>query len=160
MLGRGPNEVAVRAFPVLCFLVFSCLPFPLLACKCDATFSACHEVGASDLVFIGTVESIEPIFLSRWNLTGRASVRSLNDAYTGAQQHPSAETLSHLKDEYLKIFPDLTADDKRKLAAAKTTQAVSSLFYSTMDQGMRVRLKVNTLFKHEDDDDDAPQMAT
>jgi Carboxypeptidase regulatory-like domain len=130
------------------------------ACKCDATFSACHEVVASDLVFIGTVESIEPIFLSRWNQTGRSSVRSLNDAYTDAQQHPSAAALNRLKNEYLKIFPALTADDKGKLAAAKTTQAVSSLFYSSMDQGMRVRLKVITLFKHEDDDDDTPQKGT
>jgi hypothetical protein len=145
--------VAVRAFSVLCFLFLSFFPFTLLACKCDATFSACHEVGASDLVFIGTVESIDPVFLSRWNPSGRSSVRSLNDAYTDAQQHPSATTLNRLKDEYLKIFPGLAADDKRKLAAANSTQAVSSLFYSTMDQGMRVRLKVNTLFKHEDDDD-------
>jgi hypothetical protein len=150
----------MHAFSVLCFLFLSFLPFPLRACKCDATFSACHEVGASDLVFIGIVESIEPIFLSRWNLTGRSSVRSLNDAYSDAQQHPSAATLNRLKDEYLKVFPGLAADDKRKLVAANTTQAVSSLFYSTMDQGMRVRLKVDTLFKHEDDDDDASQKAT
>jgi hypothetical protein len=152
--------MAVRPCRVVCFLSFFLLPLPALACKCDATFSACHEMGASDLVFIGTVESIQPIFLSRWNLTARPSVRSLNDAYSDAQQHPSAATLSHLKDEYLKVFPGLAADDKRKLAAANTTQAVGSLFYSTMDQGMRVRLKVNTLFKHEDDDDDAPQKAT
>jgi hypothetical protein len=152
--------VAVRAFSVLSLLFFFLFPLPLSACKCDATFSACHEVGASDLVFIGTVESIEPIFLSRWNLAASSSVRSLNDAYSDAQQHPSAASLNRLKDEYLKVFPGLAADDKRKLAAANTTQAVGSLFYSTMDQGMRVRLKVNTLFKHEDDDDDAPQKAT
>jgi hypothetical protein len=148
----------VRAFWVSCFLLSS-FPLPLLACKCDVTYSACHEIGASDLVFIGTVESIEPIFLSRWNLAKNASVRSLNDAYTDAQQHPSAETLNHLKDEYRKIFPGLDADDQRKLAAANTTQGVSSLFYSSMDRGMRVRLKVNTLFKHEDDDDDSPKAA-
>jgi hypothetical protein len=149
--------VAVRPFRVLCFLSFPLLPLPVCACKCDATFSACHEVGASDLIFIGRVESIEPVFLSRWNLSSRSSVRSLNDAYTDAQQHPSAAALNHLKDEYLKIFPGLAADDKRKLAAANTTQAVGSLFYSAMDRGMRVRLKVDTLFKHEDDDDDPPK---
>ncbi|MBV9507482.1 MAG: carboxypeptidase regulatory-like domain-containing protein [Acidobacteriia bacterium] len=107
------------------------------------------------------MESIEPIFLSRWNLTGRSSVRSLNDVYSDAQQHPSAATLNRLKEEYLKIFPGLPAGDKRKLAAANNAQAVNSLFYSTMDQGMRVRLKVKTLFKHadQDDDDDVPQKA-
>jgi hypothetical protein len=151
--------VAVRYCGVLCFLSFFFLPLPVHACNCDALFSACREIGASDLVFIGTVESIEPIFLSRWNLTGRSSVRSLNDAYSDAQQHPSSATLNHLKDEYLKIFPALSGDDKRKLAAANTTQAVGSLFYSSMDQGMRVRLKVNTLFKHEEDDDDSQKTA-
>ncbi len=152
--------MAVRPCWALCLLAFFALPLPVHACKCDATFSACKEIGASDLVFIGTVESIDPIFLSRWNLTSKSSVRSLNDAYTDAQQHPSAAALNHLKDQYLKVFPGLAADDKRKLAAANTTQAVGSLFYSTMDQGMRVHLKVNTLFKHEDDDDDTPQKAT
>jgi hypothetical protein len=148
-----------RAFSVLCFLSSAFLPQPVRACKCEASFSACHEVGASDLVFIGTVESIEPIFLSRWNLTSRSSLRSLNDAYVDALQRPSTAALDRLKDEYRKMFPGLAEDQKRKLAAAKTTQAVGSLFYSTMDRGMRVRLKVNTLFKHEDDDDDAPKTA-
>jgi Carboxypeptidase regulatory-like domain len=148
----------VRGFWVLCFLS-SLVPLPVRACKCDASYSTCHEVRASDLVFIGTVESIEPVFLSRWNQTARSSVRSLNDAYTDAQQHPSAAALNRLKDEYQKVFPALTPDDKRKLADANSTQAVGSLFYSSMDRGMRVRLKVKTLFKQEDDDDDAQKAA-
>jgi hypothetical protein len=155
---RGLIAVVVRAFGVPCFLLFALFPLPLQACKCDVTYSACHEVGASDLVFIGTVESIEPVFLSRWNLANRVSVRSLNDAYTDAQQHPSAATLDRLKSEYLKMFPGLAADDQRKLAAANSSQAIGSLFYSSMDRGMRVRLKVDTLFKH-DDDNDSPKAA-
>lgn len=127
----------------------------LSACECETSFASCHEVGASDLVFIGTVQSIEPIFMSRWYMTNQSSMRSLDDAYSDAQQRPSAAALARLKDTYLNIFPGLAPDEKRRLQAADTVHDVASLFYSAMDRGMRVRLKVRTLFKHEDDDDSA-----
>jgi hypothetical protein len=100
-------------------------------------------------VFIGTVESIEPIFMNRWYMTNQSSMQSLNDAYIGAQQSPSAAALARLKDTYLNIFPDLAADERRRLQAARTIHDVASLFYSALDSGMRVRLKVKTLFKHD-----------
>jgi hypothetical protein len=59
------------------------------ACQCER-FSTCNEVAATNLVFIGTVESVEPMFLNRWTDTSQASIRSLNDAFIGAQEHPSA----------------------------------------------------------------------
>jgi hypothetical protein len=122
------------------------------ACECVTSFSACHEVEVSNLVLIGTVQSIEPIFMNRWYMTNQSSMRSLNDAYIGAQQSPSAAALARLKDTYLNIFADLPAEEKRRLQAAKTIQDVASMFYSALDLGMRVRLKVKTLFKHEDDE--------
>ena len=123
------------------------------ACECVTSFSPCHEVEVNNLVFIGTVESIEPIFMSRWYMTNQSSMQSLNDAYLGAQS-PSAAALVRLKDTYLNIFPDLPADEKHRLQSAKTIQDVASMFYSALDLGMRVRLKVKTLFRHEDDKDD------
>jgi hypothetical protein len=129
------------------------------ACQCEASYSACHEVAAGNMVFIGTVESIDPIFLNRWSLTDQSSLRPFNDAYTGAQQHPSAAALAQLKDAYLKVFPGLAADEKLRLQAAQTTNDVASLFYSSLDRGMQVRLKVKKIFKHEDDDDDSPKNA-
>jgi hypothetical protein len=129
------------------------------ACECLTSFSACHEVEVSNLIFIGTVESIDPIFMDRWYKTNQSSMRSLNDAFTGAQQSPSAAALARLKDTYLNIFPDLPADERRRLQAAKTIHEVASLFYSALDLGMRARLKVKTLFKHEDDDDDSTRNA-
>lgn len=131
------------------------LPGPARACNCETSFSVCNEVGASDLVFIGTVVSIEPIFLSRWNLSNRASLQLLNDAYNNAQDHPSAAALARLKERYLSILPGLTPGDKRRLQDAKTTNDVVSLFYIALDRGMRVRFNVKTVFKHEDEDDDA-----
>jgi hypothetical protein len=63
-----------------------------------------------------------------------------------------------LKDAYVNIFPAPEPDEKRRLQAADTVHDVASLFYSALDRGMRVRFKVRTLFKHEDDDD-APSNA-
>jgi hypothetical protein len=81
-------------------------------------------------------------------------MRSLSDAYFAAQQNPSAAALTQLKDTYLNVFPGLASDDKRRLQAADNIRDVGSLFYTALDRGMRVRLKVKTLFKHEEDDDD------
>lgn len=142
-----------RALSLLCLLSSAFLPRHAAACQCETSYSACHEAKESNLVFIGTVESIEPKFLSRWSLTDQPSLQPLNDAYTGAQQGASKATLAQLKDAYLKTFPTLATDEKVKLEAAQTIDDVSALFFSTLDRGMRVRFKVKTLFKHEDDDD-------
>ncbi len=143
----------IRACAVPFVLPLILLPRPARACECMVSLSTCHEVGASDLVFIGTVELIEPMFLNRWNLTSPASIRSINDAYTGAREHPSAAALASLKDAYLKTFPELAADQKSQVQAAKTVSDVTSLFYSSLARGMRVRFRMKTVFKHQDDDD-------
>ncbi len=113
----------------------------------------------SDLVFIGTVQSIDPISLNLWNMTSPASVRQFNSAYTDAQAADSASALDRFKDTYRKTFPDLAADAKRQLQDAKTASYVASLFYFSLYHGMRVRFRVKTLFKREDDDD-APKDAS
>jgi hypothetical protein len=142
---------------ILAALSLMLLPKPARACKCEVSFGACREVGSSDLIFIGTVQSIEPIFMNRWYMTSQSPMRLLNEAYTDAQERPSAETLARLKDTYLNLFPGLAPDEKRWLQDAETIHDVTSLFSYALDRGMRVRLKVRTLFKHEDDDDDKDQ---
>ena len=143
----------MRGCALMSVLPLILLGGPARACECMVSLSTCHEVGSSDLVFIGTVELIEPMFLNRWNLTSPAYIRSINDAYTGAREHPSAAALARLKDAYLKTFPELAADQKNQVQAAKTVSGVTSLFYSSLSRGMRVRFRVKTIFKHEDDDD-------
>jgi hypothetical protein len=123
------------------------------ACECQASFAACKEVRLSDLVFVGKVESIEPIVLNRWYGTNQSALRSLNDAFVRAQEHPSADSLRQVKDTYLATFPGLDDREKRQVKAADTVQQMTSLFYSSLDRGMRVHLKVKTLFKQGDDDD-------
>jgi hypothetical protein len=80
-------------------------------------------------------------------------MRSLNDALCTPRQHPSAESLHQLKDQYLALFPGLDEREKKQVRAADTVQQMASLFYSSLDRGMRVHLKVKTLFKQGDDDD-------
>jgi len=153
-----PRNPTTRVLSFLGLLSSIPLARPALACQCEI-FSTCNEVASTNLVFIGTVQSIEPAFLNRWNPTGPASMKLLNDAFLEAQQHPTPEALGRLKDAYLKAFPDATADRRRQLQGAKTASAVASLFYSGMGRGMRVRFQVQTLFKHESDDDDVPAKA-
>ena len=109
--------------------------------------------------FHRTVESIEPIFLNRWNGTDQSAMRSLNEAFIHAQEHPSAESLHQLKDKYLATFPGMDDREKKQVQAAKTVQQMASMFYSSLDRGMRVHFKVTTLFKQGDDDDDAGHKA-
>jgi hypothetical protein len=144
-----------RALSVLCLLSLTLLPRPARACECEASFATCKEVRLSDLVFIGTVESIEPIFLNRWYTTNQSSMRALNDAFINAQEHPSADSLRQVKDTYLAMFPGLDDREKRQVQAADTVQRMTSMFYSSLDRGMRVHLKVKTRFKQGDDDADA-----
>src|SRR6202789_4506516 len=105
----------IRAFSTVYFLCLILFARPASGCRCMLALSACNEVGASDLVFIGTVELIEPMFLNRWNLTSPATIRSINDAYTGAREHPSAAALARLKDAYMKTFPELAEDRKNQV---------------------------------------------
>ncbi len=127
---------------------------PARACKCAVSYSACNEVAMSDLVFVGTVESIDPISLNLWNMTSPASLKQFNNAYTDAQAGDSTSALDRFKDTYRKAFPDLAADSKHQVQDAKTASDVASLFYFSLYRGMRVRFKVKTLFKRGDGDDD------
>jgi len=61
-------------------------------------------------MFIGTLESMEPVFLSRWSPSSQLSMISLNEAYIDARQHPSDGSSARLKDAYRRAFPDLTGD--------------------------------------------------
>jgi hypothetical protein len=135
-------------------LALSLWAHPATGCKCDLS-PACYEVSTTNVVFIGTVQSVEPVFLSQWNLGSVAALRSLNEAFFDAEQHPSAAALAKLKERYLDVFPEASADRKRDLQAAKSATSVSKLFYSNVGRGMHIHFQVQTLFKQEADDDDA-----
>jgi hypothetical protein len=142
----------MRRAAFLCFL----LPCAAFACKCEMTMSVCNEVAATDIIFIGTVETIEPSFLDSWNAGQRAALELLNQESARAQSDRSPAAFAKLRDAYLKVFPDLPADHKKRLAAATSPDQLAELFYWILDHGKRVRLRVKTVFRGElgDDDDD------
>jgi hypothetical protein len=109
------------------------IPTALPACQCLLTLSACHEVALADRVFIGTVESVEPSFLNRWNRSKSSSL-------------PLRQQLADM---------DLPDYYKRRLAAAKTSDDIARLFYSVVAQGRRVRFKVKTTFRGEKEKEDS-----
>jgi hypothetical protein len=153
---QTPGHLTI--FPAVIFLALAMMARPVCACQCER-FSTCNEVAATNLVFIGTVESIDPMFLNRWNDTSQSSLRSLNDSFLQAQAHPSADALTKLKDAYLKTFPDASPDRKSQIQKATTASSIAALFYSNVGRGMKIRFRVQTLFKHQDDDADDDKKA-
>ena len=103
-------------------LLLAAIPALATACICQMALNACNETSSVTHVFIGTVESIEPNFLSRWNLEQRADLLKLNEEYARVRQQPSAAGLARLKESYTRIFPSLPEDRKRKLESARTTR--------------------------------------
>jgi hypothetical protein len=125
------------------------------------TMSVCNEVAATDIIFIGTVEAIEPSFLDSWNAGQRAALDLLNQESARAQTDRSPAAFAKLRDAYLKVFPDLPAEHKKRLANATSPDQLAELFYWILDHGKRVRLRVKTVFRGEladgdDGDDDIP----
>ena len=144
-------------------LLWVLFPLAALACKCQLTMSACNEVAATDIIFVGAVEAVEPSFLDSWNAGQRAALDLLNQESARARSDRSPEAFAKLRDAYLKVFPDLPDDHKKRFAAATSSDQLAELFYWILDHGKRVRLRVKTVFRgdlpdgdDDDDDDDAP----
>lgn len=123
------------------------------ACRCQTTLSACREAKMSEVIFIGTAEAIEPNFLDSWNPSQSAFLAFINQEY-------AESSFPKLREAYLKVFPDLPPEHKKRLENATTKADLSKLFYWVLDHGKRVRLRVKTLYRNGDDDvddDDAPE---
>jgi hypothetical protein len=134
------------------------------ACKCEATYGVCREAASSNVVFIGTVESIAPSFLDTWNESQKSSLELLNREYERAGGDRSPAAFARLRDAYLKVFPDLPPEHKRRLERAASSEQLADLFYWILDHGKRVRFTVRTLYRNGDDEDesdnDAPSPRT
>src|SRR5580700_9888192 len=91
------------------------VPVTALACKCTGLRAVCQRVAESDVVFIGTVESIVPHFLDYWNPAQKQSLTLLNAETARALADRSAASLAAAKSAYAGIFPDLPEDSKKLL---------------------------------------------
>jgi hypothetical protein len=123
-------------------------------CKCESTLGACRESAASNVIFVGTVESIAPTFLDTWNESQKASLERLNREFDGAGGDRSPAAFTRLRDAYLSVFPDLPSEHKRRLERAASAEQLSSLFYWILDHGKRVRFTVRTVYRNDDGDED------
>jgi hypothetical protein len=108
----------------------------------------------SDIVFIGTVESIAPRFLDYWNPTQQQSLTLLNAETARAQADRSAASLAAVKDAYTRIFPDLPDDSKKLLERAQSREDLVNAFYRILGNGRRVRFRVKAAYRGEEDEDE------
>jgi hypothetical protein len=129
-------------------------PSAALACECAAPFPVCQRVAQSDIVFVGTVESIAPRFLDYWNPTQQQSLTLLNAETARARADRSAASLAAAKDAYARIFPDLPEDSKQVLEGAKSREDLVKAFYRILGHGRRVRFRVKEAYRGDEDEEE------
>lgn len=129
-------------------------PSAAAACQCAASFPVCQKVALSDVVFIGTVESIAPRFLDYWNPAQQQSLTLLNAETERARADKSTASLAAAKSAYAAIFPDLPEDSKKLLEGAKSREDLVKAFYRILGAGRRVRFKVKEAYRGDEDEDE------
>lgn len=133
---------------VLMALLFAA---PAEACKCLATYPVCTEVAQTDVIFIGTVESVEPAFLDPWN-ADRLSLLP-TDEILRLRLEGSPSSLAELKQIYLKLYPNMPVHYKEEIVGAQTHTDLRKAFDAISAQDRQIRLRVKTVFQHKDGDD-------
>jgi hypothetical protein len=141
----------MRGILILWPLLF---PSAALACQCAAPFPVCQRVALSDIVFIGTVESIAPHFLDYWNPAQQQSLTLLNAETARAQADRSAASLAAAKSAYASIFPDLPEESKKLLEGAKSREDLVKAFYRILGSGRRVRFRVKEAYRGDEDEEE------
>ena len=126
------------------------------ACPCVSHFGVCDEAKNSDVVFIGTAETVAPRFLDPYARNGAPAPA----AEIAALQHdPSPEALEKLKNIYLKMFAGLPARDLSIISISGNQAQLQNAFEDLQSEGRVAHFRVRTMFKNgdSDDDDKAPQ---
>jgi len=141
----------MRALKTIALLSLWSVP-PAEACKCLATYPVCNEVAQSNVVFVGTVEAIEPAFLDPWNANRLSLLPSAE--ILRLQEEGSASSLAKLKAIYLKLYPNMPDHYREELGTAKTHLELRKIFDSISSEGKQATIRVKTVFRHQDDDDD------
>jgi hypothetical protein len=134
-------------------LLLALMPLPAFACKCLTAYPVCREVASSDLVFAGTVESVEPAFLDPWHWRDPVS-RIPVDEIQKLRDDNSPAAAQRLKVIYLQMLGELSDSEKHELEVAVTHKQVEAAFNSITAQGRRAKLKVLTIYREAKDDDD------
>jgi hypothetical protein len=136
-----------------CALAFALFLAPQLlpACHCVVSWSACQDAAASNVVFVGTVETVEPELLDRWGPSaGRNWTQDREIA--DLRKNKSESGLRLLKERYLKLLFDLPEGEKARIQSARTQEELQTVMTWLLSQGTKVRFRVRTLFHQQRDD--------
>ncbi|HXJ38060.1 MAG TPA: carboxypeptidase-like regulatory domain-containing protein [Bryobacteraceae bacterium] len=140
-------------------LMAALAPVPVwAACKCLITYPICPEVAASDVVFIGVAESVQPTFLDYWRSAdgGKLPV----DEMARLHEAGTPAALEKLRSIYLELAGDLSEPDRLQLVTAKSFRELEGVFNSITAGGVRTRFRVIKSYKSrkgkDDDDDEKP----
>jgi hypothetical protein len=128
-------------------------PASLMACKCQLSLDVCAETLYSNVVFVGTVESIIPDFMTHWKPASREPIARINTALEQYLQDRNQARFSALREAVRSALPGLAPEDQRRLEGATSPQALVNLLAAVLDGSRRVRFHVRTLFRKADDDD-------
>lgn len=110
----------------------------------------CEQFAQSDAVFVGRVESVEPDFdfLGRSSITQRLKpqISDLEQRLNEYENDNSPDTLKKLRELYLQILPEKY---RPRIVGATNRSELDAVFKDVMDNGKRVRFKVQVAYKGE-----------
>jgi hypothetical protein len=114
-----------------------------------------QDVAASNLVFIGTVEAIQPDVLDAWK--PNAHRNWMNDPEIVALRKNESESgVAQLKERYIHVLSDLPGQERIHLQAARTQEQLQTVMTWILSEGTLVRFKVKTVFQNKNDSDSDP----
>jgi hypothetical protein len=119
-------------------------------------FGVCDEARQSQAVFIGTVESVAPPLLDPY-ARGKISASLATPEMIRLQADSSPEALAKLKQIYLDALTGLPDRPRQRISEAHNRVELENAFEEAQAQGRMAHLSVKTLFRLEDDDEDAPK---
>jgi hypothetical protein len=110
-------------------------------CKCvPEPVSVCQAYERNTVVFLGKVESMEPDVRGvRWKIAGVNSADELEQLLKDG----SPAALNKVKQVYAASFPAIGP----RVLSAKSMDEVSSLFQELIQDGIRLRFRVDLMFK-------------
>ncbi len=120
------------------------------ACECLIVHPICKEVHATNAVFIGVAEAVQPRFLDYWR------------SASGAPKLPTEElarlraegALQKLRALYLDLAGELPPQERTQLEKAPSIRELEDSFNSISSGGVRTRFKVLKRYKSPKDDGD------
>ena len=128
-------------------------PAPLLACSCQLSLDVCSATSYSNVIFVGTVESVAPDVMTRWKPPSREPIARVNGALEQYLHDRSPAKFTRLKDAVRAAFPGIAPEDEHRLESATGPRELASLLASVLEGNRQVRFRVRTLFRKTDDDD-------